>query len=207
MDYSARPAECRGGPLSGSALHRPDVVLVDRVRLAGVPLLFLVALSLAAPAVAGLSEAAAESVVEPALLMGDRRISGSLTGLRCLQLGGQQLGDGRQLLLSLRPSGSDDESEGVRGCAHGGRIAEATSPATWSTPRRTGSAGPRPQLYGDQPEHGFLRVAYAGALMVNGSPVVGAEPDRIVFDRFSDYRNKPGQIWGPPVWEFAPRGR
>lgn len=64
-----------------------------------------------------------------------------------------------------------------------------------------------PQLFGVHPEHGFLRVEYAGALMVNSSPVVGVEPDRIVFDRFSDYRNKPGQIWGPPVWEFAPRGR
>ena len=35
--------------------------------------------------------------------------------------------------------------------------------------------------------------------MVNGNPVVGVEPDRIVFDRFSGYRSKPGQTWGPPV--------
>jgi hypothetical protein len=62
------------------------------------------------------------------------------------------------------------------------------------------------QLFGVHPEHGFLRVEYAGALMVNDSPVVGAEPDRIVFDRCSGYRLKPGQTLGPPVWEFAPCG-
>jgi hypothetical protein len=42
--------------------------------------------------------------------------------------------------------------------------------------------------------------------MVNDSKVVGVEPDRIVFDRFSGYRTKPGQTWGRPVWEFAARG-
>ncbi|WP_246410655.1 hypothetical protein [Methylobacterium fujisawaense] len=62
-------------------------------------------------------------------------------------------------------------------------------------------------LFGVHPEHGFLRVEYAGALMVNDSKVVGVEPDRIVFDRFSGYRMKPGQNWGPPVWEFAAKGR
>ncbi|MEE7502259.1 hypothetical protein MMR14E_02160 [Methylobacterium mesophilicum] len=40
-------------------------------------------------------------------------------------------------------------------------------------------------------------MEYAGALMVNDSPVVGVEPDRIVFDRFSGYRTQPGQTWGP----------
>ena len=64
-----------------------------------------------------------------------------------------------------------------------------------------------PQLFGVHPENGFLRVEYAGALMVNDSKVVGVEPDRIVFDRFSGYRTKPGQTWGPPVWEFAAKGR
>ncbi|MGU3467617.1 hypothetical protein ACLBXO_22475 [Methylobacterium sp. C33D] len=64
-----------------------------------------------------------------------------------------------------------------------------------------------PQLFGVHPEHGFLRVEYAGALMVNDSPVAGVEADRIVFDRFSGYRTKPGQTWGPPVWEFAAKGR
>ncbi len=50
-----------------------------------------------------------------------------------------------------------------------------------------------PQLFGVHPEHGFLRVEYAGALMVNDSKVVSVEPDRIVFDRFSGYRTTPGQ--------------
>jgi hypothetical protein len=63
-----------------------------------------------------------------------------------------------------------------------------------------------PQLFGVHPQHGFLRVEYAGALMVNDRPVVGVEADRIVFDRFSGYRTKPGQEWGVPVWEFAARG-
>ena len=64
-----------------------------------------------------------------------------------------------------------------------------------------------PQLFGVHPEHGFLRVEYAGALMVSGTPVVRVEADRIVFDRFSGYRTTPGQTWGPPVWEFAARVR
>lgn len=42
---------------------------------------------------------------------------------------------------------------------------------------------------------------------MNERPVVGVEPDRIVFDRFSGYRTKPGQTWGPPAWEFAARGQ
>ncbi|WP_331327187.1 hypothetical protein [Methylobacterium fujisawaense] len=53
----------------------------------------------------------------------------------------------------------------------------------------------------------FLCVEYAGALIVNDSKVVGVEPDRIVFDRFSGYRTKPKQTWGPPVGEFAAKGR
>jgi hypothetical protein len=63
-----------------------------------------------------------------------------------------------------------------------------------------------PQLFGVHPEHGFLRGEYAGALMVNERPVIGVEDTRIVFDRFSGYRTKPGQVWGVPVWEFAARG-
>ncbi|WP_286009594.1 hypothetical protein [Methylobacterium sp. B1] len=39
--------------------------------------------------------------------------------------------------------------------------------------------------------------------MVNASRTVGVEPNRIVFDRFCVDRTKPGQTWGPPVWEFA----
>ncbi|EIZ85454.1 hypothetical protein WYO_1820 [Methylobacterium sp. GXF4] len=41
--------------------------------------------------------------------------------------------------------------------------------------------------------------------MVNGNPVVGVELNRIVFDRFSGYRTKPGQTWWLPVWRFAVR--
>ena len=43
--------------------------------------------------------------------------------------------------------------------------------------------------------------------MVNDSKVVGVEQDRILFDRFSGYRTKPGQTWVLPVWEFAAKGR
>ena len=50
-----------------------------------------------------------------------------------------------------------------------------------------------PQLFGVHPEHRFLRVEYAGTLMVNDSKVVGVEQDRFVFDRFSGCRTKPGQ--------------
>ena len=52
-----------------------------------------------------------------------------------------------------------------------------------------------------------MHVEYAGALMVNNSPVVGVEPDRIVFDRFSGYRTKPRKTWAPPIWEYAAKGR
>ncbi|WP_267428713.1 hypothetical protein [Methylobacterium sp. GC_Met_2] len=62
-----------------------------------------------------------------------------------------------------------------------------------------------PQLFGVHPQHGFLRVEYAGALMGNGAPAIGVEADRIVFERFSGYRTKPGQVCGPPMWEFAAR--
>ncbi|WP_251982346.1 hypothetical protein [Methylobacterium sp. B1] len=47
------------------------------------------------------------------------------------------------------------------------------------------------QLFGIHPEHGFLRVEYAGAVIVNDRPVIAVEPARIGFDRFSSYRTKP----------------
>ena len=106
-----------------SPRHRADVILVNRVRLAGVPLLLFLGLSLPAPAVAGLSEAAAEPIVKPALLMGDGRIPSRLAGLRCLQLRGEQLRNGRKLLLSLHPTGREDECEGGEGYAHRGDFA------------------------------------------------------------------------------------
>ena len=62
------------------------------------------------------------------------------------------------------------------------------------------------ELFALHPEHGTLRVDYCGVLMVSDSKAVAVEPTRIVFDRGSGYRNKQGQVWGIPVWEFAKRG-
>ena len=42
--------------------------------------------------------------------------------------------------------------------------------------------------------------------MISGNKAVAVEPTRIVFDRGSGYRNKQGQAWGIPVWEFAKKG-
>ena len=56
-------------------------------------------------------------------------------------------------------------------------------------------------------QYGTLRAGYAGALMISERPVVGVESQRIVFDRFSGYRTRPGQIWGAPVRDFAERDR
>jgi hypothetical protein len=63
------------------------------------------------------------------------------------------------------------------------------------------------ELFALHPEHGTLRVEFCGVLMVSGSKAVAVGPTRIVFDRGSGYRTKPGQVWGIPVWEFAARGR
>ena len=63
------------------------------------------------------------------------------------------------------------------------------------------------ELFALHPENGTLRVDYCGVLMVSGSKAVAVEPTRIVFDRGSGYRNKQGQVWGIPVWEFAARDR
>lgn len=49
------------------------------------------------------------------------------------------------------------------------------------------------QLFGVHPERGSLCLEYSGVMMVNASKIIGVEPDRIVFDRFSGYRTKPGQ--------------
>jgi hypothetical protein len=53
------------------------------------------------------------------------------------------------------------------------------------------------------PEHGILRVDYCGVLMVVSEPARGVEAQRILFERLTGYRNKQGQQWGLPVWEFA----
>lgn len=63
-----------------------------------------------------------------------------------------------------------------------------------------------PELFAVHPEHGTLRVDYCGVLMVVSEPARGVEGQRILFERLTGYRNKQGQQWGIPVWEFAKRG-
>ncbi|WP_267427797.1 hypothetical protein [Methylobacterium sp. GC_Met_2] len=63
------------------------------------------------------------------------------------------------------------------------------------------------ELFAVHPEHGTLRVEFCGALMISGSKAVAVEPTRIVFDRGSGYRTKPGEVWSIPVWDFATRAR
>jgi hypothetical protein len=63
-----------------------------------------------------------------------------------------------------------------------------------------------PELFAVHPEHGTLRVDYCGVLMVVSEPARGVEAQRILFERLTGYRNKVGQQWGLPVWEFAKRG-
>ncbi|MDF2599150.1 MAG: hypothetical protein K0Q54_1973 [Methylobacterium brachiatum] len=58
------------------------------------------------------------------------------------------------------------------------------------------------QLFSVHPQHGTLRVDYCGALMITGGQVQGVDVDRIVFERTAARRDKPGQEWGPPIWEF-----
>ncbi|MDE4915051.1 hypothetical protein [Methylobacterium sp. 092160098-2] len=59
------------------------------------------------------------------------------------------------------------------------------------------------QLFGVHPDHGTLRVDYCGALVVGLGAVRGVEAERVLFTRTSAYRNRPGQEWGPTIWEFA----
>lgn len=63
-----------------------------------------------------------------------------------------------------------------------------------------------PELFAVHPEHGTLRVDYCGVLMVVSEPARGVEAQRILFERLTGYRNKVGQVWGIPIWEFAKRG-
>jgi hypothetical protein len=48
--------------------------------------------------------------------------------------------------------------------------------------------------------------ASCGDLTNNRKEVHGVEPSQIAFERISSYRNRPGQDWGIPVWEFAKKG-
>ena len=61
------------------------------------------------------------------------------------------------------------------------------------------------QLFGVHPEHGTLRVEYCGVLMIAGEKALAVEADRVLFERTSGYRNTPGKVWGPPIWEFKPK--
>ena len=83
------------------------------------------------------------------------------------------------------------------------------SPARWAEIRRAaidfldlyGSEAVRlgwtaPELFGVHPEYGTLRLDACGELMVSGHPARGIQADRIVFDRGSGYRTKPGQVYG-----------
>ncbi|GJE13378.1 hypothetical protein [Methylobacterium longum] len=60
-----------------------------------------------------------------------------------------------------------------------------------------------PQLFGVHADHGTLRVDYCGALMVGGTPARSVEAHRILFEQTAAYRDRQGQVWGVPVWEFA----
>lgn len=62
------------------------------------------------------------------------------------------------------------------------------------------------ELFAVHPEHGTLRIDYCGALVITGLNPSAVEATRIVTVRGSAYRNKPGQAWGGPVWEFARSG-
>lgn len=63
------------------------------------------------------------------------------------------------------------------------------------------------ELFAIHPEHGLLRIDYCGALMMTELHPSAVEPTRIVTARGSAYRNKPEQVWGVPVWEYARSGK
>lgn len=63
-----------------------------------------------------------------------------------------------------------------------------------------------PELFAVHPDHGTLRVDYCGVLMVVSEPARAVEAQRILFERLTGYRNKPGQQWGIPIWDFAKKG-
>ncbi|UIN35140.1 hypothetical protein [Methylobacterium oryzae] len=47
---------------------------------------------------------------------------------------------------------------------------------------------------------------YCGVLMVVSEPARSVEAQRILFERLTGYRNKVGQVWGIPIWEYAKNG-
>lgn len=59
------------------------------------------------------------------------------------------------------------------------------------------------ELFAVHPEHGTLRLEFCGVLMIADLRPLAVEETRITTARGSAYRNKAGQVWGVPVWEFA----
>ena len=64
-----------------------------------------------------------------------------------------------------------------------------------------------PELFAVHPEHGTLRLEMCGVLMVSGRKVDSVAADCISFGNQTGYRGMPGQVFGPPIWEFAAKGR
>ena len=58
------------------------------------------------------------------------------------------------------------------------------------------------QLFGVHPEHGTLRIDYCGALMTASDKAIGVEANRVLYERTSNYRDRPSQEWGPSIWQF-----
>lgn len=63
-----------------------------------------------------------------------------------------------------------------------------------------------PELFGVHPQHGTLRLEMCGVMMVNGRKADGVGADHIVLGNQTGRRDKPGQVFGPPIWEFAAKG-
>lgn len=62
-----------------------------------------------------------------------------------------------------------------------------------------------PQLFGVHAQHGTLRVDYCGAVITGSDKALGVEASRVLYERTSSYRDRLGQEWGPPIWEFKPK--
>ena len=70
--------------------------------------------------------------------------------------------------------------------------------AHWADPRKP----PHPR----SPAAGWL-IRMFDALMVSGTLARSVEVNRVLFEQTAAYRDRQGQEWGVPVWEFAVRSR
>ncbi|MDH2310321.1 hypothetical protein [Methylobacterium brachiatum] len=61
------------------------------------------------------------------------------------------------------------------------------------------------QLFGVHAQHGTLRVDCCGAVITGSDKALGVEASRVLYERTSSYRDRLGQEWGPPIWEFKPK--